>query len=77
MVLQSQIVDEPNLAPDCRLNSALTNALIDYGSGVGAKSAQELYEKELTARKIITFCGDLDGILGGGVATGQITEFCE
>lgn len=43
---------------------------------LGAKSAHELYEKELNARKIITFCGDLDGMLGGGVATGQITEFC-
>lgn len=43
----------------------------------GAKSAHELYEKELAARKIITFCGDLDGMLGGGVATGQITEFCK
>lgn len=43
---------------------------------LGAKSAQQLYEKELNARKIITFCGDLDGMLGGGVATGQITEFC-
>ena len=43
----------------------------------GTKSAQQLYEKELNARKIITFCGDLDGMLGGGVATGQITEFCK
>lgn len=43
----------------------------------GAKSAHELYEKELNARKIITFCGDLDGMLGGGVATGQVTEFCK
>ena len=43
----------------------------------GAKSAHQLYQKELDARKIITFCGDLDGMLGGGVATGQITEFCK
>lgn len=43
----------------------------------GAKSAQQLYEKELAARKIITFCGDLDNVLGGGIATGQITEFCK
>lgn len=43
----------------------------------GAKSAYQLYQKELDARKIITFCGDLDGMLGGGVATGQITEFCK
>ena len=43
----------------------------------GATSAHQLYQKELNARKIITFCGDLDSMLGGGVATGQITEFCK
>ncbi len=51
--------------------------LLAYLLTAGARSAQHLYEKELAARKVITFCGDLDGMLGGGVATGQITEFCE
>ncbi len=51
--------------------------LLAYLLTAGARSAQHLYEKELAARKIITFCGDLDGMLGGGVATGQITEFCK
>eukprot|EP00884_Botryococcus_braunii_P002529 jgi/Botrbrau1/12277/Bobra.0323s0017.1 len=40
------------------------------------RSAAQLYEKEASAKKIITFCPGLDGILGGGVCTGQITEFC-
>lgn len=43
----------------------------------GAKSAQELHVKEASARKIVTFCADLDEILGGGVTPGQITEFCK
>ena len=51
--------------------------LLAYLLTVGARSAQHLYEKELAARKIITFCGDLDGMLGGGIASGQVTEFCE
>jgi hypothetical protein len=42
----------------------------------GAKSAAQLYEKETSAKKIITFCPGLDSILGGGVSTGQLTEFC-
>ena len=42
----------------------------------GAKSAAALYEKERTARKIITFCAELDAVLGGGIHTGQITECC-
>ena len=42
----------------------------------GALSARELYERERSSRRIITFCPELDGILGGGVAAGQITEFC-
>lgn len=43
----------------------------------GALSAKQILEREAAARRIITFCSDLDAILGGGVATGQITEFCE
>eukprot|EP00803_Ostreobium_quekettii_P000806 evm.model.scf_655.5 EVM.evm.TU.scf_655.5 scf_655:56748-63748(+) len=42
----------------------------------GAKSAWELYMKERQSRRIVTFGNDLDGILGGGVATGEVTEFC-
>lgn len=27
-------------------------------------------------RHIITFCHDMDQMLGGGVAVGEVTEFC-
>ena len=43
----------------------------------GARSATELYAVQRSAKKIVTFCADLDRILGGGVCTGQVTEFCE
>ena len=42
----------------------------------GAQSARQMLDREARARRIITFCSDLDAILGGGVPTGQVTEFC-
>ena len=42
----------------------------------GATTAVEILAREKANRKILTFCGDLDKILGGGIATGQITELC-
>lgn len=42
----------------------------------GSRTAAELLAREAAARRIITFCGNLDEVLGGGVATGQLTEFC-
>lgn len=43
----------------------------------GALSAQDIFEKEARSRKIVSFCQELDTALGGGVATGQVAEFCE
>jgi RAD51-like protein 2 len=42
----------------------------------GAKSASELLKKERERIPLVTFCKGVDGILGGGVQTGEITEFC-
>lgn len=42
----------------------------------GARSAAEIYEIQSSAKKIVTFCPDLDAVLGGGVPTGSVTEFC-
>lgn len=42
----------------------------------GATSALELLEAQRSARRIVTFCSDLDRALGGGVSTGHVTEFC-
>jgi hypothetical protein len=33
-----------------------------------------MLQAEQRRRHIITFCADLDGLLGGGVAPGEITE---
>lgn len=38
-------------------------------------SARQIFEREAAAKRIITFAAELDGILGGGVETGAITEF--
>ena len=42
----------------------------------GAKSASELLKKERERIPLVTFCANMDAILGGGVQTGEITEFC-
>jgi RAD51-like protein 2 len=52
-------------------------ALPQLGGGLPeAVSARQILARERAVRRIITFSPDLDGILGGGVAVGQITEFC-
>jgi len=52
-------------------------ALPDIEDGLtGAQSARQIYDREKFTRRIITFSSDLDKILGGGVAIGQLTEFC-
>lgn len=40
------------------------------------ENAFELFEREKNRVSIVTFCEQLDEMLGGGVATGKITEFC-
>jgi Rad51 len=44
---------------------------------LGAISAQAMFERETSSRKIVTFCQELDAALGGGIATGQVTELCK
>lgn len=39
-------------------------------------SAREIFEKEQKQPSIVTFSMELDKLLGGGIRTGQITEFC-
>lgn len=40
-------------------------------------SAADLYAKQASLTKVVTFCYDLDNILGGGIWPGQVTELCE
>ena len=42
----------------------------------GARSAAELLEEERTRVDVVTCCEALDDVLGGGVSSGEITEFC-
>ena len=39
-------------------------------------NAWELFEQEKNRRHIVTSCAEMDDMLGGGVETGKITEFC-
>ncbi len=42
-----------------------------------AKSAFELYTRDINRNSIITFNEGIDSMLGGGVPIGKITEFCK
>ena len=39
-------------------------------------TALDLLEKEKNQGSIVTFCEELDEMLGGGVPVGKITELC-
>ena len=49
---------------------------VDGTALAGAKSASELLREENEKLPIYTFCQELDDLLGGGVAVGEITELC-
>jgi len=42
----------------------------------GSKNAFDLLQQEQYSGSIVTFCEQLDDMLGGGVPVGKITEFC-
>ncbi|KAL4428659.1 hypothetical protein ABPG77_009765 [Micractinium sp. CCAP 211/92] len=45
-------------------------------TSTAAVSARQILEREESATRIITFAEELDAVLGRGVETGAITEFC-
>jgi|TARA_B100001142_G_scaffold328419_1_gene388465 RAD51-like protein 2 len=49
---------------------------VDGTALAGAKSASELLREETGKLPIYTFSSELDALLGGGVAAGEITELC-
>ena len=49
---------------------------VDGAALAGAKSASEMLREEAEKLPIYTFCQELDDLLGGGVAVGEITELC-
>ena len=42
----------------------------------GSKNAYNLLQQEQSSGSIVTFCEQLDDMLGGGVPVAKITEFC-
>ena len=45
-------------------------------STVMSVSAADILRSHREDRPIVTFCEQIDGMLGGGVAIGEVTEFC-
>ncbi|KAK9843724.1 hypothetical protein WJX81_003761 [Elliptochloris bilobata] len=76
-VRPADLAREAELSHEDALLALKTAGVGVQDSGLaGSRTAAELLAREAATRRIITFCGDLDEVLGGGVATGQLTEFC-
>lgn len=58
-----------------KLAAPATGAAAAAAAAAAPLSARQIFEREAAAKRIITFAAELDGILGGGVETGAITEF--
>lgn len=43
----------------------------------GSTTSWELLKYEKERRKIVTYCSELDKILGGGICSKEVTEICE
>ncbi|XP_076435175.1 DNA repair protein RAD51 homolog 3-like [Babylonia areolata] len=74
-VKPSQLSKEAGIS----LEDALEVVKIVSGEGRPAavsQSALELLEQEQKLPSIVTFCADLDDVLGGGVALRKVTEIC-
>jgi predicted ATP-dependent serine protease len=44
-------------------------------SGISVQTAEQLLASQQSCKRIMTFCKELDDLLGGGVACGHVTEF--
>ena len=70
-----------NLARDAQITNEEATEVLNvslglHGTRSGMRTAAELLELQNKSRRIVTFCNELDKILGGGVGLGQVTEFC-
>lgn len=58
------------------LRGEAANRVAGVETPKGGVSALEMQRQAQKNPKIITFCGELDEMLGGGVVSGEVTEFC-
>jgi len=74
---QHNILTEAQLSHEDAL-LALKVSLPNSGADglLGAQSARQIFNLERKTCRIITFSAEMDQILGGGIALGQVTEFC-
>ena len=56
--------------------SSKTNQTTSSNNVPGSKNAYDILLQEQSYGSIVTFCEQLDDMLGGGVPVGKITEFC-
>lgn len=56
--------------------SSKTNQTTSSSNVPGSKNAYDILLQEQSYGSIVTFCEQLDDMLGGGVPVGKITEFC-
>lgn len=49
---------------------------LQQGAAVQSLTALDLLQQEETRGSIVTFCSELDAVLGGGVPVGKTTEIC-
>ncbi|KAG8466106.1 hypothetical protein KFE25_001862 [Diacronema lutheri] len=59
-----------------RVSAASASASQPHALLAGAKTALELLDEERAEHPIVTFCKELDDVLGGGIRCKQITELC-
>lgn len=75
-----ELAQELGVTPDVALN-IVRSTEPSFTNGPEAEAKLQLTAKDIlmkygSTRPIITFCRQIDLMLGGGVPVGQITEFC-
>lgn len=76
-------VTTAQLARDCGMTLAEAQRVVEESAAsiardslAHARTALDLFHEERTAPRIITFCKELDELLGGGIDVGRLTEVC-
>lgn len=67
--LNQTISDTHNISTTLNQTTSDTHNISSY-------SALELLHREQVQGSIVTFCAAIDGLMGGGVALGKVTELC-
>lgn len=58
------------------LGTLYEDSFLQQGAAVQSLTALDLLHQEEAQGSIVTFCSELDAVLGGGVPVGKTTEIC-